>query len=1317
MKKNATKIALFILLLVNTIGYAQTYTISNTTDTTCSGNFYDTGGSAGGYGNNQDLTHTFVSGNGNRISFNFTFLSTEQGYDYLNVYDGPSTAYPLTGTYSGNSNPGTITSMGTALTFYFHSDGSAVTTGWDATISCTTPILTVYNLSNTSVTTCSGVFYDSQGGGANYLINENKVMTFCSGSAQLLQAQFTNFSLAADDTLFVYDGNTVAGNPLGAYTGSALPEIIYSKISTCLTFKFVSNGVNQAAGWKAILSCISTPPVQDYIMQQGIRYTCGGNFYDTGGDVYGYGNNQDVTETFISDNGNRISVNFTFLNTEQGFDYLNVYDGPSSAYPLIGTYSGNSNPGTITSTGTALTFYFHSDNTNAGNGWVAAVACTTPILTVYNLSNTSVTTCSGVFYDSQGGGANYLINENKVMTFCSGSAQLLQAQFTNFSLAADDTLFVYDGNTVAGNPLGAYTGSALPEIIYSKISTCLTFKFVSNGVNQAAGWKAILSCISTPPVQDYIMQQGIRYTCGGNFYDTGGDVYGYGNNQDVTETFISDNGNRISVNFTFLNTEQGFDYLNVYDGPSSAYPLIGTYSGNSNPGTITSTGTALTFYFHSDNTNAGNGWVAAIACTSPPLTYYNLTNGQTVNICEGVFFDDGGPAANYQNNGNKVMTFCSSTNQYLQFNFTDYNFAINNEDSLFVYDGNNSASPLLAVLTGGTTPGKITSNGTCLTFRFKTDATNNNAGWKAMISCVSVPDTAPVYNMNGGIRYTCNGTFYDAAGVNGGYGNYEDRVMSFYSNSGCGIRFDFTYFNTEAGYDYLRVYDGPNISSPVIATYSGGAIPPAVQSTGNVITFYFHSDNSATGGGWAATASCPNQPLALITASGPTTFCYGDSVVLTASLNTTYLWSTGATTQSIAVNSSLGLQVAVTNANGCAATSPLVTVITGQQINAPTISANGPVTFCAGGSVLLTAQTSATTPNFFWSNGNTNASISVNQIGLYTVYYTDQAGCNSNSTTINVVVNVLPVVTFALTEDTVCINTLSFILTGGLPAGGSYSGTGVSNAQFDAGTAGLGTHAITFAYTDGNGCSNSTTRNITVVNVPTASITAAGPTTFCAGGSVSFTAAGGSNYLWSTGVAGNQLTATQTGTYTVTVNNGGNCSAVSNPVIVNVNSLPVVTLVLPQDTFCLNGSTVTLSGGLPSGGNYSGNGVNGNQFNPNAAGIGTHSIAYDFTDGNGCSSAAAQNVAVSVCSGINDFVSDINITVYPNPTAEFITVKWSTLSKYQTLKLKDVTGRLIETFDVSQTIYKVIDMSSYESGVYFISFDGDSRHTLMITKK
>ena len=64
----------------------------------------------------------------------------------------------------------------------------------------------------------------------------------------------------------------------------------------------------------------------------------------------------------------------------------------------------------------------------------------------------------------------------------------------------------------------------------------------------------------------------------------------------------------------------------------------------------------------------------------------------------------------------------------------------------------------------------------------------------------------------------------------------------------------------------------------------------------------------------------------------------------------------------------------------------------------------------------------------------------------------------------------------------------TYTLNQGYPAGGTYSGTGVSGTNFNASAAGVGTHAITYFYTDATGCSNSAIKNIVVTPLPSAPV-------------------------------------------------------------------------------------------------------------------------------------------------------------------------------------------------------------------------------------
>ena len=119
----------------------------------------------------------------------------------------------------------------------------------------------------------------------------------------------------------------------------------------------------------------------------------------------------------------------------------------------------------------------------------------------------------------------------------------------------------------------------------------------------------------------------------------------------------------------------------------------------------------------------------------------------------------------------------------------------------------------------------------------------------------------------------------------------------------------------------------------------------------------------------------------IITAGGPTTFCDGDSVTLTSGAGTSYLWSNGLTTPNINVTRAGGYTVQVTNASGCQSAPSVATVVTVNALpTTPTITASGPTTFCAGGSVTLTSDAGST---YLWSNAAITQNIYVTTPGSF----------------------------------------------------------------------------------------------------------------------------------------------------------------------------------------------------------------------------------------------------------------------------------------------------------------------------------------------
>ena len=120
-------------------GTVVPFTGTNTV-TTCAATIYDNGG-YGSYADNSNGSLTIMPGTtGSLVQLVFNSFLTEQGYDYVRIYDGTSVNAPLLGSFTGNQLPLPVvaTNAAGALTVQFISDGSATYSGFDATVSCTT---------------------------------------------------------------------------------------------------------------------------------------------------------------------------------------------------------------------------------------------------------------------------------------------------------------------------------------------------------------------------------------------------------------------------------------------------------------------------------------------------------------------------------------------------------------------------------------------------------------------------------------------------------------------------------------------------------------------------------------------------------------------------------------------------------------------------------------------------------------------------------------------------------------------------------------------------------------------------------------------------------------------------------------------------------------------------------------------------------------------------------------------------------------------------------------------------------------------------
>lgn len=215
------------------------------------------------------------------------------------------------------------------------------------------------------------------------------------------------------------------------------------------------------------------------------------------------------------------------------------------------------------------------------------------------------------------------------------------------------------------------------------------------------------------------------------------------------------------------------------------------------------------------------------------------------------------------------------------------------------------------------------------------------------------------------------------------------------------------------------------------------------------------------------------NPVPAVVLGADVTQCGGSVTLDAGNPGMDYLWSDGATTQTTAASATGTYSVTVTDpVTGCSGNDAIDVTINAN----PTVALGTDMVQC-GGPVTLDAGNQGM--NYLWSDNSTSQTLSVSASGTYYVTVTDANTTCSGSDTINVTINANPAVTFTLGVSNVCVDDASFALSGGAPAGGMYSGPGVSGTTFDP-SSGTGAHVITYTYTDANGCSGSAVQTVMV---------------------------------------------------------------------------------------------------------------------------------------------------------------------------------------------------------------------------------------------
>ncbi|MCX6753385.1 MAG: T9SS type A sorting domain-containing protein [Candidatus Nomurabacteria bacterium] len=474
----------------------------------------------------------------------------------------------------------------------------------------------------------------------------------------------------------------------------------------------------------------------------------------------------------------------------------------------------------------------------------------------------------------------------------------------------------------------------------------------------------------------------------------------------------------------------------------------------------------------------------------------------------------------------------------------------------------------------------------------------------------------------------------------------------------------------------------------IAMTGNNFSVSPTTTTTYTVV-----GTNSCGGTASTSTIVTVNGiPNAVISANGPTSFCSGGAVTLTSpsSITGSNAWYDGSTvlgtTSAITVNAN-HVVVLVVTINGCSNTAPSMTVTVNPLPPVPTISAGGPIIFCAYANSNVVLSATGGPYNYLWNNTDTNPSIVVTTTGNYGVTITDANGCSSTSTLTSVTVKSLPAANITpLSGTTFCAGQGVNLQAS---PGASYLWSNGSTSQIlNAQVSGVYTVTVTGM----NGCSaTSTSENVSANPLPTVFITVNGNSQFCEGTSLQLIANGSSSntYAWSNFTNGQVTNVTQSGTYTVTVTNpstGCSNTAVS-PIVIQLQA-PTV---FPQSV----GGGVVVAHATGGTAPYIYN------WNPGGTGQSmTYITSTNYTvtaiDANGCQGSFSSQVFV----GIEEYQKGKELKIFPNPSSADFTIVLE--NQNNDVNLLNMLGQTVQEYKNVKDGNFVLFGSDLANGVYFI---------------
>ena len=1045
--------------------------------------------------------------------------------------------------------------------------------------------------------------------------------------------------------------------------------------------------------------------------------TCSGTFYDPGG-TGNYANSLSVTQTFTpATPGAKLIFNFTSFLTEEGYDYLYVYNGPSTASPLIGVYDDFTGPGTVTATNATgqLTFRFTSDGSVTETGWVATISCSvtappaiasfTPVSgppgTSVNITGTGFTGLTTVSFN--GSSAFFVVNSSTSLTaqvpagattgpISATNAAGTATSATSFTVlpAPPSTVPFITSITPASAPVGSTVTISGANFSTTPADNIVRFGAVRAVVNAATATQLTVTVpagASYGPISVTTAGPGLTAYSAANFSVIFGGGSLTASNFAPKVDFTTGNL-PWDVNLADFDNDGKTDVVVTNTGTGFGGNTVTVYRNNSTPGSITTasmplaatlTGTNAPIYIDAGDldgdgrqdvvvayNNVGTLGIYRNTSTSGNISFapQQLVTSVTTTFVGNVLIHDldmdGKPEivlANFSGNNVIILRNVSSVGLPL-FAPPVTLTAGTNPQGLAIGDLNGDNKPEIVVTNRNSDNVTVYPNNT-----LPGSLTAASFGPSQQLFAGDGPTSAQVGDLDGDGKL-------DIA-----VANLLGNTVSVYRNTSVGGSLSFQTAVSLAMADNpftiaLADMDGDNkvdivskdahilrnVSTP-------GTLTAASFTAANFLTPSLTPYHVAIGD-----MDGEGRPDLVITNNGSNTFsiirsftpcaaptatisatCSGSTTTVTATLSGPTPWtltySVNGVPQTVttstspyvlsnnaAANTVYALISVVSNScTGSAIGSVTVQPFPTAPVSISTAGCPGPFTFTATG-----GGPSATYAWYTTATGGTpvgsGSSFTTPALTATTTYYvaaTNAQGCQGPRTPVTATVSPAPTVTTGPAQ-TLCTNASPLQLSGFAPAGGTWSGPGVTAGGLFTPTPSLtGTQTLTYSVNQG-GCTGFSFQNITVNPVPV--VTAGASQNVCSNDApvvlTGFSPVGGT---WTgTGVsAGGVFTPDPSllGSHTLTYSfTQGGCTGTGTRTITVIAS-PNVTAG-PNETTCSGAAPFQLNAFSPAGGTWSGTGVSATGlFSPAAAGVGVFTVTYSITVG-GCTGTSTKQVTV-----------------------------------------------------------------------------------------